>query len=116
MNKKSLVIVFTKPPSASSANQEALDLALAAASFDQDVKLVFEGDGIYQLANSQEPGLVGRKNLSKMMKALPLYGIDKLYLFSMPDLHRRDMPENATLLDNSGYRTLLSESNTVIRF
>lgn len=116
MNKKSLVIVFTKPPSASSANQEALDLALAAASFDQDVKLVFEGDAIYQLANSQEPGLVGRKNLSKMMKALPLYGIDKLYIFSISDSGEQELPENATVLDDHEYQVLLTESDTVIRF
>ncbi|KZY61310.1 hypothetical protein A3742_00800 [Oleiphilus sp. HI0071] len=116
MSIKSLVIVFTQPPSASSANQEALDLALAAASFDQEVKLVFEGDAIYQLVNSQEPGLVGRKNLSKMMKALPLYGIDLLYIFSGSDTSSQELPENATLLDDQSYQTLLAQSNSVIRF
>lgn len=116
MHSKSLVIVFTQPPSASSANQEALDLALAAASFDQDVTLVFEGDAAYQLLNTQEPGLVGRKNLLKMMKALPLYGINTLHVFGSSESALQELPENATHLDTNGYRKLLAASDNVIRF
>lgn len=116
MNNKSLAIVFTQPPSGSSANQEALDLALAAASFDQEVRLIFEGDAAYQLVLDQEPGLVGRKNLSKMMKALPLYGIDRLYIFGTSVTDEHGLPDNAKLLDEQGYRMLLEESDAIIRF
>ena len=116
MHKKSLAIVLTQAPSATSANQEALDLALAAASFDQDVALIFEGDAIYQLANTQEPGLVGRKNLSKVMKALPIYGIEKLYAFGSSDFGVLGSDAKPTILSEHDYRTLLAESDTVIRF
>ncbi len=116
MNRKSLLIVLTQAPLASSNNQEALDLALAAASFDQDVSLVFEGDAIYQLALNQNPGDAGRKNLPKMMKAFPMYGIEKLYVFMASDLGDMKTPDNIAVLDDQSYRRLLSESDSVIRF
>lgn len=118
MQKKSLLIILTQGPNASSANQEALDIALAAASFDQPVSLLFEGDGVYQLLTEQDPNIVGRKNLSKAMKAFPIYGIEKLYAFS----------DNNTLLDNKSieavakpvgeaeYAGLIRSHATVLRF
>lgn len=118
MQKKSLLIILTQGPNASSNNQEALDIALAAASFDQPVSLLFEGDGIYQLLTEQDPNIAGRKNLSKAMKAFPIYGIDKLYAFA----------GNTTLLDNKSieaiaksvgeaeYAGLIRSHATVLRF
>ena len=116
INKKSLLIVLTQAPLASSNNQEAFDLALAAASFDQDVTLVFEGDAIYQLTMNQNPSDVGRKNLPKMMKAFPMYGIEKLYVFMASDQGDMKVPDNIAVLDDQSYRQLLSESDSVIRF
>ena len=116
MNKKSLLIALTQAPLASSNNQEAFDLALAAASFDQDVTLVFEGDAIYQLTMNQNPSDVGRKNLPKMMKAFPMYGIEKLYIFMASDTEQIEIPNNIEVLDDQSYRQLLSESDSIIRF
>lgn len=50
-----LVIISRAGPTASLAAREAIDTALAAAAFDQQVTLLFDGDGVYQLVKAQQP-------------------------------------------------------------
>lgn len=77
---KNMLIVNQSAPYARSNAKEALDLALAAATFDQDVNILFTGDACYQLLGNQQPEQIDSKNLTKMLKALPIYGINQLYV------------------------------------
>ncbi len=73
-----LLVIQSTAPYAHSHAQEALDLVLAAAAFDLPVYYLLMGDACYQLLETAQPELNGRKNLSKMMKALPLYGVEHI--------------------------------------
>ena len=77
---KSMLIVNQSAPYCGANAKEALDLALAAATFDQQVDILFTGDACYQLMAEQRPEQLDSKNLTNMFKALPIYGIDKLYV------------------------------------
>jgi len=118
MSTKTLLIILSKPPLASSTNQEALDLALAAASFDQPVTLVFEGEGALQLLPDQDENSVGRKNLSKMMKALPVFGIESVYAYcpTLSDEVTTKFIPSPQQLTSTEYADLQQKNSTVIRF
>lgn len=75
-----LLIIFRKAPIGSSWAREALDLALVGAAFGQKVSLLFMGDGVYQLLGNQQPEQVAQKGTQAMMKALPIYDIDQIFV------------------------------------
>lgn len=119
-NTKSILIYLTKAPMANSANQEAVDLALAAASFEQEVSLLFEGDASFQLIPNQTPDSVGRKNLPKAFKAFPIYGIQDLYLLgnTQESLKAKIHAEHKNIIEvaNNELNSLFEKFDTVIRF
>ncbi len=78
MKQQHILIVNQHAPYGSAKAYEALDLALAAATFDQHVDLLFLGAGCYQLIQAQNSNAIEAKSFSKMMAALPVYGIDTL--------------------------------------
>jgi sulfur relay protein TusC/DsrF len=57
-----------------------LEVVLIAATFDQDVSLVFMDDGVYQLKKGQDTKGIGIKNFSPTYRALDGYDIEKLYV------------------------------------
>ncbi len=77
---QSLCIISTKAPYHGQRAREALDAAMVSSSFDVPTRLLLMGDGVYQLLASQAPEMLPRKNLSALLKALPLYGIDTIYV------------------------------------
>ena len=114
MQGKSLLILISHAPQASSNNQEAIDLALAAASFDQDVSLLFTGNGLFQLVSEQSPNDVGRKNLPKMLKALPIYGIR--CFAEQNTLLDASQIADTTVLSKAQVKQLINEHDTVLHF
>ncbi|MCC2615751.1 sulfurtransferase complex subunit TusC [Aestuariibacter halophilus] len=75
-----LGIVFTAPPFGNARGQDALDVALAAGSFGQDVALFFTGAGVLQLVKGQSPDCIGAKNYTKTFAALPFYDVEDIYV------------------------------------
>tara|TARA_R110001592_G_scaffold59200_1_gene179559 strand:+ start:5037 stop:5402 length:366 start_codon:yes stop_codon:yes gene_type:complete len=117
--KKKLLIVQTKAPFGSSSIQESLDLVLAAGTFDQDVSLLIEEDACYQLLNEQQPDMIKRKNTTKMLKALPIYGVNKILICSESASSRGLILNNNDvfkLVSKDNIKEIYSESDTVIRF
>ena len=77
---QSLCIISTKAPYAGQSAREALDVVMVAASFEIPTSLLLMGDGVYQLLQKQQPEILPRKNLSSMMRALPMYDIETIYV------------------------------------
>ncbi|ADN76029.1 sulfur relay protein TusC/DsrF [Ferrimonas balearica DSM 9799] len=71
-----LAVVFRTAPHGSARGREGLDLLLLSASYDQQCAAVFIGDGVYQLCQGQQPGLIDAKDYIATFKALPLYDVD----------------------------------------
>lgn len=80
MNSRKFLIVCRRPPYGSALAREALDVALATAAFDQTVAMLFLGDGVLQLVQSQDAAAIGQKAHDKQLGALPLYDVDALYV------------------------------------
>lgn len=78
MSNKTLCVITSKAPYGSLSAKEALDTALVGAAFDLDVSLLFNGDGVFQLLNNQDPTPLEQKRFSAALPALELYGIEKI--------------------------------------
>lgn len=77
---KSMLIISRQPPWAGPAAREALDIALAGGAYDLPVAMLFLDDGVYQLMDAQAPAHVQQKNLAANLQALPLFGIDDVFV------------------------------------
>ncbi|MCM2680754.1 sulfurtransferase complex subunit TusC [Echinimonas agarilytica] len=74
-----VLIWSTQSPIGDVAARETLDAALAFAAYDQAVTLLLSDAGVMQLQSMPNAKQAGAKNMSKLMKALPMYDIDNVY-------------------------------------
>lgn len=91
---KSMLIISRQAPWAGPAAREALDIALAGGAYDLPVSMLFLDDGVYQLTDAQAPGAVQQKNLAANLQALPLFGVEELFVCAA-SLARRGLSDAA---------------------
>lgn len=120
MTGKSILVHLNSAPFGSSNAKEALDLVLAAGTFEQDISFLLSGDACYLLLEEQAPSSIDQKNIRQMMKALGIYGIDTVYVDS-EDLNGRNIPLdncslNHTILSKEQVSNILRESEIILRF
>ncbi len=77
---KSFVYINRKAPHGTIYALESLEVVLIGAAFDQQVKLIFMDDGVYQLTKNQDPEGIGMKNFSKTYAALGDYDVTEIYI------------------------------------
>lgn len=77
---KSVLLISRQAPWAGIDAAEALDIALAAGAFDLPLSILFMDDGVFQLLEQQQPQLLEQKDLSANLQALPMFGIEQLYV------------------------------------
>lgn len=77
---KNYLIIFSHSPYINSESLEGFELALALAAFEQNVSLLFMGDGVLQLLPNQNPELINQKNFTKAFAGLDLFEINPLYI------------------------------------
>ncbi|SFC05382.1 tRNA 2-thiouridine synthesizing protein C [Marinospirillum celere] len=115
-----LVVFFTQPPLAGAQGKEALDTALVSATFEQKTALVFTGSGVLQLLKNQQPDLLELKGIQAMLKALPLYDLDAIYV-DQESMERLQLTSEQLLLDidvlpADQIRQLMSTSKNLLVF
>jgi len=59
---------------------ESLEVVLIGAAFDQDVRLMFIDDGVYQLTTGQDTTGIGMKNFSPTYRTLGDYEVKSIYV------------------------------------
>ena len=95
---KKFMFVNRKPPYGSIHALESLEVVLIAATFDQDVSLVFLDDGVYELVKGQDTKATGIKNHSKTYRALEGYDVEKLYV-ERESMAARGLGEDDLIVD-----------------
>lgn len=78
-SSKRLLLVCRKPPYGNALARESVEIALAAAVFDQNLAIAFIDDGVWQLQDQQNPEQLELKSQQKLLSALPLYGVEHIY-------------------------------------
>lgn len=119
-NVKRFMFVNRKAPYGTIYAQEALEVVLIGAAFDQDVSLVFLDDGVYQLKKDQQTKDIGMKNFSPAYRALEGYDVEKLYV-EQESLERRgltagDLLVPAEVLTADRIGALMEEQDVVLSF
>ena len=77
---KSLLIISRQAPWSGPGAREALDIALAGGAFDLPIGMLFLDDGVFQLSSAQQPARVQQKDLGANLQALPMFGVEALYV------------------------------------
>ncbi|MDG2091573.1 MAG: sulfurtransferase complex subunit TusC [Gammaproteobacteria bacterium] len=96
MNPKNILIIIRQAPYSSTLPAAALDILLTAAAFEQNITLLFMGDGVLHLLSEQNATSSGMRNISKALPSLELYEVKKIFLEESA-LHKRKI-ENEELV------------------
>ena len=86
--QKKIGFILRHSPYGSNLAQEALDVVLAYAAFEQAVSVFFIDDGVFQLLSRQASTDIEQKSLEKRIQALSLYDIDQIYVCQESLIHR----------------------------
>ena len=119
-DKKSLLVVIRRSPYGSSLARAAVDTALAAAAFEQPVKLLFIGDGVLQLLPKQDSQRIGAKNLGRLLASLPLYDVETVYIdaaaATLYGVELTGLPVTTQALDGAGIHQLMTSCDHILGF
>jgi len=94
----SIAFVTRHAPHGSIFAQEALEVVLLGAAFEQRVRLVFMDDGVFQLKRGQETAALGVKNFARAFAALPMYELERIVV-QRESLHERGLDVSDLLID-----------------
>ncbi len=120
MNKK-ILLISRQAPYGKSTAREAIDIALAASVYDQDIGILFMDDGVFQLLKNQQSQYIDQKNIASILPALTLYGIENIYVHQ-ESLNYRTITvdelilDNLQLLSNKDVGNLLSQQDQLLSF
>jgi len=117
---KKFMFVNRKAPFGTVYALESLEVVLIAATFDQDVSLVFLDDGVYELVKGQNSKAIGIKNHSPSYRALDGYDVEKLYVeresMAMRGLTEADLLVPVEVLSSAEMGALMAEQDVVLSF
>jgi len=77
---KQFLYVNRKAPHGTVYALESLEVVLIGAAFEQDVRLAFMDDGVFQIMKDQDTAGIGTKNFAPTYKALGDYDVNKIYV------------------------------------
>jgi tRNA 2-thiouridine synthesizing protein C len=117
---KAIAIIFRQSPHGNAAGREALDLALMAATYEQQVHLIFIDEGVLNLLDNQQPELIGCKDYIATFKALDLYEVASVVVSEVSlcgfGLDKTALVYPATVADDGQIRQLLAQVDEVLVF
>ena len=117
---KKIMFVNRKAPYGTIHALESLEVVLIAATFDQDVSLVFVDDGVWELVKGQNPKGIGIKNHSPTYRALDGYDVEKLYVeresLEARGLTVADLLVDVEVLDRPAMSELMRAQDVVLSF
>jgi tRNA 2-thiouridine synthesizing protein C len=116
-SSKTVSIISRQAPYGSNRAHQSLDIALAAAVFEQTVNYIFMGDGVYQLLGNQNATSIQSKTLVNALKTLDLYGIESIFVDSQSlrerNLIPKDLSLKASIVSRDEIAIIVRASNSV---
>lgn len=114
---RKILIQCRSVPYGSSRARNALDMAMAFGAFDQNVALLFLGDGVMTLLKEQQPEGTAR-NIGKLLGALADYGIGTVHVdrdaLAAYGLMETDFCVPVTLVHASELAALYADTDIVL--
>jgi len=117
-NVKKIMHVMRHAPHGTIYSYEGLEMILIMAAYEQDLSVVFIGDGIYALKKNQDTAGIGIKGFAKTFMALDGYDVEKLYVdrVSLEErgLSEEDLVVDVEVLDSAEIGALMNEQDVII--
>jgi tRNA 2-thiouridine synthesizing protein C len=115
-----ILFIATRSPWSSSSAAAGADVLMTAAVFEQPVRVVFRGDGVWQLLAGQDGEGLKMKTLSRIFPAFELYDIRHIAV-AEADLRERqldpaDLVVEAQLASDGDIRAWIAASKAVFVF
>ena len=115
-----ILILQRHAPYGSSIAREGLDFILTSAAYDQNLTVLFLGDGVFQLLVNQDSKAIQLKNHASALEVLPLYDIDQLFVIE-EDLNERKINHNqiidsVNVISRKQSKALIKQHKKVIGF
>ncbi|OGT31684.1 MAG: sulfurtransferase TusC [Gammaproteobacteria bacterium RBG_16_51_14] len=118
--KKRIMIVNHRPPHGTLHAWESLDLTLTAAAFEQEVSVVFMGDGVFQLLADQDTSQINIKNFAPAYRTFRDYDIRHVYVekeaLARRGLSSDDLLIDVNLVDTGALCRLMTEQDIILHF
>lgn len=115
---RSMLIITRQAPWAGPSAREALDIVLAGGAFELPLGLLFLDDGVFQLTPGQHAASLEQKDLTANLQALPMFGVDALFVAKRSlderGLFAAALSLPAELLDDAELGALLNRYDHVI--
>ncbi|USD65527.1 sulfurtransferase complex subunit TusC [Vibrio sp. SCSIO 43136] len=115
-----LTYLFQSSPHASSGGREGIDALMAASAYCEDISVIFVGDGVSQLLQGQQPGVILSKDYAPMLKLFDLYDIEQVYvcLESLEErgLGHADLVIEAQKLSRTEIASKLNQAGKLLTF
>jgi len=117
MTRKRVLFLIGRAPGLGAITHEVIDALLVIAAFDQDVGVLFTGDGVLQLLPSASANGDPR-NHAKALGALATYDVTRIYV-DATSLGLRQLSQDALalspqILDASAISSLIANHDVVI--
>tara|TARA_Y100001933_G_scaffold202313_1_gene204129 strand:- start:3663 stop:4025 length:363 start_codon:yes stop_codon:yes gene_type:complete len=118
MDTRRILFLLRQPPYGSSHALEALESVLVAGVFEQQVSVLFQGDGVWQLVDGQDGTALGRRTLGKVVKALPQYDVTALFAcgdsLARRGLRAEDLAVPVEIVDPARQQALIAGQDAVV--
>ncbi len=93
-NVKKIMFVMRSAPHGTIYSYEGLETVLIMAAFEQDLTMVFIGDGLFALVKDQMTDDIGIKGFIKTYGVLDDYEVEKIYVDRISMEERGLVPED----------------------
>lgn len=116
--QKKIALLTRQPPYGSHRPRLCLDIAMAAAAFEQEITYVFLDDGVYQLLADQDATPIAQKTFGPQLETLELYGIESVWAdaesLALRDLGPEDLALPVRVVSHDEIAALFAHSDAVI--
>jgi len=119
-NRKKFMFVMQRPPHGSIYPYEGLEFILISGAYDQDISLLFVGDGVFTIKKDQDTKELGIKGFVKTFRSLEGYDIEKYYVDD-ESLKERGLTTDDLIIDvevknNEEIKLLMAEQDALFPF
>jgi len=119
-HQKTLAVLNSHSSFNANYGREALDIALIFGSYEQEVSLFFQGEGVRQLIAHQNAESIKYKDYLATFSALEFYDVENLYVCE-ESLQQRNLStdfhvDNVHILNAEEFSQQLRQHQTILRF
>lgn len=80
MKARRYLLLLRSVPYDGSRGQEALEMLMTLAAFEQTAAVLFLDESVWYLNRNQQPEILAEKNLAKLIDAAQIYGVGPFWV------------------------------------